>query len=118
MKLTDFQRLQKFMQLTASENDAEALAAIRQANALLIRCGVNWERFFKRTVTLEIENATEDGGASVSEDEELDIAFQKALDKVPSGNFRGVLLDIQAQWQERRFLSKRQKEVVFNAARR
>lgn len=42
----------KFMMRTTSENDAEALVALRKANAVLNRQGVTWEQLCKRLVTV------------------------------------------------------------------
>jgi hypothetical protein len=40
-------RLQKLMNMTTSENDGEALNAIRRANDLLKKNGKSWEDFIK-----------------------------------------------------------------------
>jgi hypothetical protein len=42
MTQKDMDTLVKLMQLTASENDHEALCALRKANAILARHRVNW----------------------------------------------------------------------------
>lgn len=58
MKRADFDRLRKFMKLTQSENDAEALSAIRMANRVIERAEVTWDRFFDRAVRVEVEDAS------------------------------------------------------------
>lgn len=39
----DIPRLLRFLRLTASEHDGEALAAVRAANKLLAACGAQWD---------------------------------------------------------------------------
>jgi hypothetical protein len=62
MKLADFGRLKKFMALAESDNDPEALAALRAANALIRREGLTWQRVLDRSVKVieEVEAAPED----------------------------------------------------------
>jgi hypothetical protein len=63
MNLGDFNKLKKLMMLTTSENDVEALAALRKANSLLKAASVTWDRVFARTVTVvnEFEAGIDDG---------------------------------------------------------
>lgn len=42
----------KLLSLTASDNDAEALSAIRKATALLIASGWTWERLIHGKITV------------------------------------------------------------------
>lgn len=60
MKLKTFNLLVKFMELTFSENDNEALASLRMANKLLAADGITWERVFKRLVSIDVEAAEPD----------------------------------------------------------
>lgn len=53
MTIKDFRQLEKMMQLTFSDNDAEALSALRMANAVLKRNGYIWTSAFKRLVKVE-----------------------------------------------------------------
>lgn len=64
MKLADFNRLKLIMARTFSDNDHEALAAIRAANKILAGAGdLTWERVLSRTVTVinEVEAGPDDG---------------------------------------------------------
>lgn len=45
MKEVEFLRLTKLMQLTSSDNDYEALAALRKANLILGRSNFSWSEF-------------------------------------------------------------------------
>lgn len=142
MKLKDFQRLQKFMGMTTSTADGECLNAIRMANKVMAECGVTWEMFFKRTVGLEVEAAQPDPGgiedsqqaavtprpsqadaaAKKARAERIDTAFRRVLDAVQptgrAGDFRSFLLDLQAKWQEKGYLTSNQLEALFRAEAR
>lgn len=48
-----FAQLKKVMALTTSSNDAEALAALRRANAVLTAAHLTWPEVLGRTVTVE-----------------------------------------------------------------
>ena len=53
MTLKDFNQLKKLMGLTTSDNDAEALGALRKANQILAVNGYTWESAFRRLVRVE-----------------------------------------------------------------
>jgi len=61
MKRKDFDLLRKFMKMTESDNDAEALVAIRKANGVIAKAEVSWDRFFDRAVRIEVEDASSYG---------------------------------------------------------
>lgn len=111
MNLADFKRLRGMMALTASDNDAEALGAIRAANALLVKNGLLWQNVFDRTVTVTTEVE------AMPPDEDDAPPFETAL-RGAAGTFRDTLLSIQAQYEERGWLSARQRQVVDDAADR
>lgn len=130
MKLTDFQRLKKFMELATSDNDHEALAAFRRATEVIRAHGFTWAEVLDRRVTVlsEVEAATEDTSVPGPDrparprpreeaDGLTDGDFELALDGA-GGSFRETLLSIQAQWENGGRLSPRQVEVVRNAAER
>ncbi len=52
MRAADFARLKKMMALTASDNDHEALAALRAANAIIRSSGHTWPEVLERVVTV------------------------------------------------------------------
>lgn len=119
MKLKDFSTLKRLMMLTTSDSDAEALAALRKANALLLANGVDWDRVFGRTVQVinEFEPAPDDDpdqertrGAGM-----IDAAFETLAEV--RGGFADFITSLQDQWTKRRFLSDKQKEALFRAAR-
>lgn len=123
MKLKDFNRLQKIMQRTVSENDNEALSSIRAANRILAENSVDWERVFKRLVTVDIE-AAEPTSSDIpkqaqeekkARDAAVDERFKILLDALPEGRFRAFILDLQHQWEKQGWLSVEQRKAVFNA---
>lgn len=115
MPLKDLSALRGCMARTVSENDPEALAAIRAANRILLRNGYTWEHFFKRTVT--IVNAVEPAEEAAA-DEELEDAFRIALDDARPGSYRDTLLSIQAQFERVGSITTRQRAFVMDAAAR
>ncbi len=52
----DKERILKFLNLTASSNDNEALSAIKKANKLLRENKLNWEYFVKNKEVVYINN--------------------------------------------------------------
>lgn len=119
MKLDDFRRLKKFMALTTSDNDNEALQALRQANKVLSAHGLTWPAILDKTVTVknEMEQMPIEPSAQ-REGERIDKAFQTALDRIPRGTFRDFILSLEKQWHETRHLSPAQRDAVIRAAQR
>jgi len=117
MKLADFARFKKFMELTMSDNEGEALSALRMANKLIKSEGLTWTRVLDRSIQIvpqfEDKNESEHG---VTEDE-LEAMFEAVLDE-SNGSFRDVVQSIYSQWKERGFITPRQREVIVAAFRR
>lgn len=135
MKLSDFNRLVKFMEMTTSINDGEALNAARMANKLLAANNADWKRVFARLITIEVEPGAGDvdpapanrtppgavpvhGSSAAKTREQLDREahinhmFDYCLQRVKSGDFRKFLLDVESQWQKKGRLSTGQYEAV------
>lgn len=101
MNLKTYNQLRKLMQLTLSDNDTEALAALRKANALLREHSYDWNSAFDRLVKVEspVEMAAESGGASKppaprarSTDPDalrIDNAFEEIEERDPRGSRMG-----------------------------
>lgn len=121
MKLSDVSRLRKFMALTTSDNDAESLAALRQANKLLAANNLTWANVFDRTIKPEVtveEVEHVDTPRSNDLAPQIEDALQKVLEATKPGSFRNFILDLEAKWQERHYLTKGQRDALFAAARR
>lgn len=135
MKLADFNRLKKFMALTDSDVDAEAMGALKAANNLLRKESLTWERVLSRSVKIisEAEEAPEDYGSGPqpaaksrtvpastrsNSDDELEEAIEIVENSTIDGTFRYTLENIIAWYRKSGKISERQKEVVINASKR
>jgi hypothetical protein len=127
MKLHDFNRLKKFMQMTFSDSDNEALTAMRQANAVLKREGLDWTRVLDRVVTLDVEDADEPSPPSrnatraaqphgIDEAKRINDAFDTIEDNDPRAGFADFIASLKAQWERRHHLTENQKAALFKAA--
>lgn len=119
MNLADYRKLRKLMALTVSSNDAEALAALRAASALMLRGGVTWDTFFDRTVRIEepVEQADEDEDEEEAGGVPLDEVFAKLLDVAGAG-LRPFVLDLLALHEGGQRLTPNQTGALMQAYRR
>lgn len=123
MSLKEFERLKKFMRLTDSDNDNEALAALRQGRKVLTAHGYTWDSVFDRLVRLDVEAAepeneprsssTRTASASYADDVDRDFAA------LASADFHSDFLDsIREQWEEKRWMSPRQRSALRDNVQR
>lgn len=122
MNLKTFQTLRRLMQQTTSDNDHEALAALRKANALLRGDNVTWDKFFSRTVTVvnDFEPAEDDIPSSQNQarhDKMIDAAFEVLERKSLRNGAEDFIASLHEQWLTRRSLSEKQQEALFKFAR-
>ena len=107
MKLAEFTKLKKLMGQTASENDHEALAALRAANRVLATNALTWERVLSRTVNViaEVEEAPDalDQGA----DGDLIEQARRATER--SNNGRNFVNSVSEQFHEKGFITVKQR---------
>lgn len=117
MNLKDFQLLKKLMAASTSPADAEALSAVRAANALLAKNGVTWEKVFARTVTVIDELSGREVRPSEGEPFGLDAnaLFETALDRT-HGSFRETIADIYSRYERSGRLTDAQWDIVRRAA--
>lgn len=115
MKLADFTKLKKLMQLTQSGNDNEALGALRKANEILTSYQLDWNRVFSRLVKVEtpVESAED---ADKPERQRIEEAFAAVEDGDPRGSFADFIASLKEQWDQRGYLSEKQKDALFTAA--
>lgn len=115
MKVADFHRLKKFMMMTMSGADQEILVAIKQANALLAREGVDWDRVLGRMVRLEVEDVSH-----LDEDtplnERINEAFRVVMADDPRGGFATFVASLHDQWTRLHRLTQKQQDALFRAA--
>lgn len=127
MRLRDFELLKKFMNMAMSDNDNEALTALRQANKIIVANNLNWQRVLDRVVSVEqdVESAPAEHTRAPRADnlglpeyaQAVNDAFELAL-PAASDSFLEFLESLRTQWDEKRFLSPAQREALFKAARR
>lgn len=128
MDLKSYTQLRKLMMLTHSDNDTEALAALRKANALLREHSYDWNSAFDRLVKVEspIEAAHDPGGSGKPPDTRprtvdpetlrIENAFT-AIDEMEfSPGFEDFLGSLKNQWDRVGRLTAAQKEALFKAA--
>jgi hypothetical protein len=118
VKLDDFKRLKGMMDRTTSENDNEALVALRAANRLLARENLTWTRVLDRSVQLAVPFESRSTAEGQTDDDEMETLFDAALNGTKVGSFRDTLQSIYSQWQANGRISARQREVVEEAAER
>jgi len=112
MDTADFARLRKLLALTASNNDGEALAAIRKANAMLERTKTHW---------FDVMDALERGSAPATNKPSAATEIDEAFDLVlctARGSFREFILSLLEQWQDTGVLSPKQRAALLKSAER
>jgi hypothetical protein len=114
MKISDYRKLCKCMQQTFSDNDHEALAAIRAANGILKANGdLTWDRVFARTINVinEVEEDPERAAARPrnSADSDLIAAAEAQANRDWDIDF---IISVQDQFRTRHFLTDKQRDVL------
>ena len=112
------------MMLTTSDNDSEALAALRKANAHLKKNGHTWQdifRAFAEAVAILRKAAADDDDdddAAEGERGRLWEALRAAQASAGSESFRLFMKDLATQLAAKGSLSPKQRAAVFKSARR
>lgn len=114
----EFGLLKKLMAMTTSDADAEVLMAIRQANAILAKHGLDWVKVFAKVVTViaEVEAAEDDHHGHDVEAERIENAFDALQEQDLKGGFADFIESLREQWERKRFLTDAQKRALFKAA--
>lgn len=112
MTLTDFNQFKKLMTLTISDNEAEALASIRAANKLITRNGLTWVMVLDRVCKV-VEDITPVGDPDDDFRDSLEIAVRSS-----TGETHRAMLSIQENWEEKGYVSPRQRAYVAAVANR
>lgn len=109
------------MQQTTSDNDHEALAALRKANDLLRADNVTWDKFFSRTVQVindfDVAPEYDNDPRQQSIKAMIDTAFEVLARKELRGEAEDFIASLQEQWTNNHFLSEKQTEALFKFAR-
>lgn len=118
-----FDQLIKLMMLTTSDNDPEALSALRKANALIASSNMNWEELLKAKVKWPTESQEEALRAAPNvygfhkTSPEIDAMFEK-LDRTVRSNFREFVDDVYTYYQANGGLTARQYQAIRKAYER
>ena len=120
MKIADFNRLKKLMNMTLSGADQEILTAIRSANEIIRKSDTTWDRVLDRVikVEVEIESVSEAKGRDMSEagvaarraafSKKVDEAFATIEASDPRGDAADFIASIKSQWDRNGRLSEAQ----------
>lgn len=123
----------KLMMLTTSDNDNEALLALRKANAALARQNMNWEEFlngqsfvYQREETKQKEEKQDDRASDKPRvytrgqyGRQIDILFEILFNSVPpTSSFRHFVKDVHKWWIEKEFLTPSQYDAIRRSAMR
>lgn len=116
MEIKDITIFRKLMQLTLSDNDSEALLALRKANALLLKYNNNWEDFINGRVKGSAAAQQYTGGSSGIAPHIIDEAFDFLLRTLDKRNtFRSFIESLHTQWEEKAWLSDKQMSALMKA---
>jgi hypothetical protein len=122
-----FQIFVKLMQMTTSDSDAEALVAIRKANAMLKAERKNWEDLITGLVPMTKEaearpqrrNYEDPLQHEYPSSESINTAFEEAFNRVNrASSFYATIESIHTWWEEKGFLTEKQLSVILKAAGR
>lgn len=112
----DFELLKKVMGMTGSDQDGEALSAVRTANKILKSHKKNWEDVFNSKIFVvqpprPVEPKTKRG------DPELEKAFIDLLFRInKTSTFYKFVQNMQKVWLERGSLTPRQRNSIVSNA--
>lgn len=126
MKIDTFRTLKKIMARTFTESDAEALTSIRAANRILAGEGLTWERVLDRTINV-IAAVEEDPEAPQVSGSSSTASRSKHVDDEPTETLlllaeeaaahqgtgtQDFVASIRHQWEERKWLSPKQRQAL------
>lgn len=109
MATTSRDLLAKILAQSDSTNDHEALAALRRAQVVMRRDGLTWAAILRG----EAAPVEEDPEAR-----EVGDAFEAIEAAGVGGSFATFVDSIKRQWEETGTLSPRQRQVLFDSARK
>jgi hypothetical protein len=121
----------KLMMLTTSQNDNEALTALRKANALLAEANVNWEEFINAIERSKpIASGRPPSNRSTNFDDArftdvhytdasvIDPLFEAAFRNTSGSGFRRFVDSVHEWWEKNGFLTEKQFSAIKKAAQR
>lgn len=117
-KASDFEIFIKLMMMAQSSNDAEALTALRKANAKLASINRNWEELLRGKVAMsDFPNAPPMGGdlrtsGGVKHTDPFISTMLDDLMREVKGGFRDFIESINEWWEQKGFLTEKQYNTI------
>lgn len=122
----------KLMMLTTSNNDAEALVALRKANKILADAKTNWAELLdavqadqsyrvppsKRRPRPEPEWENVGDSTKYTDAHDIDNLFNRVFDQKLSEGFESFVTSVHIWWEQKGFLTKAQYDTIKRAAER
>ena len=119
MKLKDFELLKKFMGSAMSEQDGEALNALRMANRILQKENLTWAKVLDRSLKVEYDIEEAPPHRDVSDrSAEIEEAFSFLARQDLPESTENFIHSLSEQWTKRRSLSQAQREALFKVYNR
>jgi len=121
-------RMIKLLMMTTSENDNEALVAIRKANGVLAEMDITWEGYLEGKLKEKVNNSYKGyeenhkkesykkakKAKKYTDEEEIELMFKIVLMGV-KGSFADFIISIYDWWIDNRFLTEKQYEALCKA---
>jgi hypothetical protein len=121
MTATDFEKFIKLMMMTTSDQDHEALVALRKANAIIAGMNNNWEEVLRGKVKVTGTAQQQHNANYVHHTNatEIDAMFETLLRTVPrQSSFRDFVEDVHGYWENRGYLTDAQYKALKRAMER
>lgn len=121
MKAAEFEKFIKLMMMTASDQDQEALTALRMANSILASLNRNWEEVLRGKVMVQGSSSYSPPNNFVKHDDAKDIdpMFETLMREVsPHSSFREFIEDVHKYWEQRGYLTDNQYKALKRAVER
>ncbi len=118
MILEKFEKFIKIMKLTQSDQDGEALNALRMANTILVEANVSWEELLRAKVAVTSSVAAQavpQTGKHYTNKEEIEEMLKGVLSGMATGSsFYSFIKSLDDWWTEKGWLTEKQ----YNALRK
>lgn len=106
--------LRKLLAMTTSANDAEALVAVRKANAIMKTHAFTWDDLFARTVTVDAAEPEPEAPSEAALRDKINESFDYLRGR-DLGNFTDFIESIEKQWLGKKYLTPGQRKPLFDA---
>ena len=118
-----FETFIKLMKMTTSNQDNEALVALRKANAIMMESNLDWEQLLKSKVTVKSDvpqtAANQATGVIYNNADEINAMFAALFKKVlPGSSFRAFIDDVHKWWESKGFLTEKQYNAILKSYER